>query len=175
MGSQRTKISLRAGFDPRPDLQREAVRTGAVWEWQDCPLPGSFNAWKVTWSRGGAGHRYRRTLSGKTPLPAAPIGPALVRELQNAGLSVTPVKPKHDKKIRMSIQSGKFASGRVFFPNQAPWLPDLESELFMFPNGRHDDQVDSISQALAHEMSECIWSERNLAGFARFTSAFGGW
>ena len=46
--------------------------------------------------------------------PAAPIGPALVRELQNAGLSVTPVKPKHDKKIRMSIQSGKFASGRVF-------------------------------------------------------------
>jgi len=48
-------------------------------------------------------------------------------------------------------------------------------ELFMFPNGRHDDQVDSISQALAHEMSECIWNERNLAGFARFTSAFGGW
>lgn len=26
----------------------------------------------------------------------------------------------------------------------------LEAELFAFPNGRHDDQVDSISQALIH-------------------------
>jgi phage terminase large subunit-like protein len=32
----------------------------------------------------------------------------------------------------------------------APWLPILEAELFSFPGGRHDDQVDSISQALAH-------------------------
>ena len=28
-------------------------------------------------------------------------------------------------------------------------LPDLETELFSFPGARHDDQVDSISQALA--------------------------
>jgi len=27
-------------------------------------------------------------------------------------------------------------------------LPDLEAELFSFPGSRHDDQCDSISQAL---------------------------
>jgi predicted phage terminase large subunit-like protein len=105
----------------------------------------------------------------------AGVGTALVRELQNAGLSAIAAKPEHDKKIRMSIQSGKFQSGRVFWPNQAPWLPDLEAEVFTFPNARHDDQVDSISQALAHEMSGSIWNERSLAGLARFTSALGGW
>jgi hypothetical protein len=33
----------------------------------------------------------------------------------------------------------------------APWLAELEAELFAFPHGPHDDQVDSISQALGHE------------------------
>jgi hypothetical protein len=33
-------------------------------------------------------------------------------------------------------------------------LPDLEAELFAFPGGRHDDQCDSISQALLdHKIS----------------------
>jgi predicted phage terminase large subunit-like protein len=53
----------------------------------------------------------------------------------------------------MSIQSAKFKRLQVFFPNRAPWLADLETELFAFPNARHDDQVDSISQTLAHQMS----------------------
>jgi predicted phage terminase large subunit-like protein len=83
----------------------------------------------------------------------AGVGTALVRELQDAGLTAIGVKPMHDKLTRMSIQSGKFASGQVFFPNYAPWLADFESELFAFPNGRHDDQVDSTGQALAHEIS----------------------
>ena len=51
----------------------------------------------------------------------------------------------------MAIQSAKFENGQVFFPKEAPWLRDLEDELFAFPNGRHDDQVDSISQALGHK------------------------
>ena len=105
----------------------------------------------------------------------AGVGPALVSELQNAGHSVIPVKPEHDKKIRMSIQSAKFQGGRVYWPNEAPWLADLEAEVFAFPNARHDDQVDSISQALAYERSEFIWNERSLAGLTRFTSALGGW
>ncbi len=90
------------------------------------------------------------------------IGSGLVKELQVAGLSAVGVKPEHNKRTRMSIQSGKFASGQVFFPSEAPWRADLEDELFAFPNGRHDDQVDSISQALAHEISRY-----NLDAFAR--------
>ena len=81
----------------------------------------------------------------------AGFGTALIQELKTAHFSVIPVKPEYDKKIRMSIQSAKFESGQVFFPKEAPWLADLEAELFAFPSGRHDDQVDSISQALGHK------------------------
>jgi phage terminase large subunit-like protein len=43
----------------------------------------------------------------------------------------------------------RFESGSVHFPAEAPWLEDLIAELLAFPRGRHDDQVDSVSQALA--------------------------
>ena len=60
----------------------------------------------------------------------AGFGTALVQELKSAHFSVIAVKPEYDKKIRMSIQSAKFESGQVFFPKEAPWLADLEAELF---------------------------------------------
>jgi predicted phage terminase large subunit-like protein len=99
------------------------------------------------------------------------VGTALLAELRNSGLSAIGVTPERDKLTRMSIQSGKFESGQVFFPNNAPWLADLEAELFAFPNSRHDDQVDSVSQALAHKMSKFLWDEKSLEGLTRFTMA----
>ena len=47
------------------------------------------------------------------------------------------------------MQLAKFEAGLVFFPRQAPWLPEYEAEIFAFPNVRFYDQVDSTSQALA--------------------------
>ena len=35
-------------------------------------------------------------------------------------------------------------------PQDAPWLAGWLDELLAFPNGRHDDQVDSTSQALSY-------------------------
>lgn len=82
------------------------------------------------------------------------VGTALIQELGKTGkFSVIPVKPERDKLTRASIQSAKFESGMVLFPRDAPWLPELEAELFAFPQSRHDDQVDSITQALAHATS----------------------
>ena len=75
-------------------------------------------------------------------------GSALVQELR-LELSAIAVKPTADKIARMSAESAKFEAGLVYFPKHAPWLADLEAELFSFPGSRHDDQVDSISQALA--------------------------
>jgi predicted phage terminase large subunit-like protein len=78
------------------------------------------------------------------------VGTALIPELKKAThCSVIAVKPEHDKKTRMSVESAKFEAGQVYFPERASWLADLEAELFSFPQSRHDDQVDSISQALA--------------------------
>src|SRR5260370_6926172 len=58
------------------------------------------------------------------------------------------VLPEGDKITRMSAQSAKIEARQVYLPKQAPWLGDLQSELLQFPKGRHDDQVDSISQFL---------------------------
>jgi predicted phage terminase large subunit-like protein len=99
------------------------------------------------------------------------VGTGLITELKNERLPAIPVKPEHNKEVRMSVQSAKFESGHVFLLERASWLADLEAELFSFPNGRHDDQVDSISQALAHELPSGIWSERELAGLRSFTLA----
>ena len=68
----------------------------------------------------------------------------------------------------MAIQSAKFENGQVFFPKEAAWLRELEDELFTFPNSRHDDQVDSISQALAYK-SPAGWTDASLAGYDKFT------
>jgi len=54
------------------------------------------------------------------------------------------------------------------FPNQASWLADLEAELYAFPHASHDNQVDSISQALAHEIKEYGWSQKSLDNLGRF-------
>ena len=79
----------------------------------------------------------------------AGTGSALVQELRRLELAAIAVKPTADKIARMSAESAKFEAGLVYFPERAPWLADLEAELFSFPGSRHDDQVDSISQALA--------------------------
>jgi predicted phage terminase large subunit-like protein len=98
------------------------------------------------------------------------VGTALIQELRGSPFSAIPIKAEHDKQTRMSIQSGKFESARVYFPHYAPWLAELEAELFAFPNSRFDDQVDSISQALGHEMHDG-WDETSLANFGKFVEA----
>jgi hypothetical protein len=57
----------------------------------------------------------------------------------------------------------------MLLPKQAPWLPDLELEVFSFPRGRHDDQVDSISQALSYE-PELGWTDETMANFSEYVT-----
>ena len=78
---------------------------------------------------------------------------ALLDELKFAVPGLTGIKPDRDKQTRMSVASAIFEAGQVHFPESATWLPELEAELFSFPGSRHDDQVDSISQAINHGKS----------------------
>jgi hypothetical protein len=57
----------------------------------------------------------------------------------------------------------------MFFPKAAPWLVDLENELFAFPNGPYDDQVDALIQALAYERRAPLWNDAALRGLENFT------
>jgi predicted phage terminase large subunit-like protein len=79
---------------------------------------------------------------------------ALAQELR--GVLPYPVKPiavERDKVARLYVQQAKFEAGLVLFPKGAPFLPELEAELLTFPQAKTDDQVDSISQALAYRHS----------------------
>jgi predicted phage terminase large subunit-like protein len=58
------------------------------------------------------------------------------------------VKPEGSKQDRMAAQSAKIEAGHVHLPRDAPWLHDFLNEVLGFPNVRHDDQVDSLSQFL---------------------------
>ena len=84
-------------------------------------------------------------------------GTQLIQELQQENLyAVKGVKSQGDKVMRMNAQTGAIENGFVYLPKQAAWLEDYRKELSTFPRGKHDDQVDSTSQALAwiHEESK---------------------
>jgi predicted phage terminase large subunit-like protein len=80
------------------------------------------------------------------------IGESLLGEFANnpPGGMVRPVGilPKGGKIDRLAAQSAKIEAGHVYLPADAPWLADLLTEVLAFPNVRHDDQIDSISQFL---------------------------
>jgi predicted phage terminase large subunit-like protein len=78
----------------------------------------------------------------------AGAGTSLVQELRGQISGIIAVKPEGDKVSRMAVASAKFEAGQALLPERAPWLADLEAELFVFPGSRHDDQIDAISQAL---------------------------
>lgn len=51
---------------------------------------------------------------------------------------------RQDKAMRARSFQAACAMGRVYFPANAPWWPDLERELLAFDAGKHDDQVDML-------------------------------
>ncbi len=82
----------------------------------------------------------------------ASTGIALAQELrQNRIYAVRLVPVERDKRGRLFVHQGKFEAGQVLFPRKAAFLAELESELLMFPQGKYDDQVDSLSQALSYK------------------------
>lgn len=79
----------------------------------------------------------------------AHIGTGLIQDLsQKTNYNIIGVKPEMDKQTRAQIHTGTFQAGRVFLPNDAPWLADYVTEMLGFPNAKHDDQVDSTTQFL---------------------------
>nr|WP_306672100.1 phage terminase large subunit [Geothrix sp. SG10] len=78
-------------------------------------------------------------------------GQSIVQDLRTTtNLPIIPIEPKGDKVVRLLAVSALIESGRVWLPESAPWLMDFEAEVMAFPNGRHDDQVDAMTQALTY-------------------------
>ena len=77
-------------------------------------------------------------------------GFALIQNLRYRSIYAYEVLPVGDKIMRMSAQSAIIEGGEVWLPTRAPWLEDFRKEVLALPHGVHDDQVDSMSQALNH-------------------------
>ena len=78
-------------------------------------------------------------------------GTQLIQELSQEGMygikRYTP-EPGMNKLMRLHAQTGAIENGLVLLPAAAEWLDSYLHEMTTFPAAKHDDQVDSTSQAL---------------------------
>jgi predicted phage terminase large subunit-like protein len=78
-------------------------------------------------------------------------GISLIEYMSKNQLRCFQHKAKHDKVVRAARVLPFFEDGRVHICNVKShngWVEAFINELVTFPNGRHDDQVDSLVQAL---------------------------
>ena len=75
-------------------------------------------------------------------------GSAVVSTLEHEIAGIIAVNPEGGKEARAAAVQPQIESGNVYLPEGAPWLDDFVAEFAAFPRGRHDDQVDALSQAL---------------------------
>lgn len=75
-------------------------------------------------------------------------GSAIITMLRTELVGIIPVEPQGSKVARVNAILGAVESGNVYLPKNKKWVPDFVNECAQFPNGKHDDQVDAMSQAL---------------------------
>ena len=91
----------------------------------------------------------------------ASSGQSLIQDLdveRPYGVS-TPIalKATSDKHTRVSDASSLVEEGHLHLPGfDAPWLPETESEMFGFPNTRHDDIIDALAHLLIDVKSRSV-------------------
>lgn len=105
-----------------PDLKRAVIASNAKWSW--------------------TGAEFRLLIEKQG------AGLSLIQDLRRENIFAIGVQPSGDKIMRMAAQTSIIESGAVFLPARAPWLDKFQKELMSFPVGKHDDQVDALSQAL---------------------------
>ena len=99
-------------------------------------------------------------------IEAGGIGQALVRRLRQQkregairAHSVL-ITPKGSKEERLMTAMEPLYSGKAMLPRAAPFMEGLRHEMVQFPNGKHDDRCDSLSQALNYIVRKRALLER---------------
>ncbi len=95
-------------------------------------------------------------------------GPAVMQMLQHKISGLIGVEVKDSKLARAHAVSPLFEAGNVYVPHPDlySWVPEYVSQLCTFPNGSHDDDVDSTTQALsqtmpkAEQLAVITWDDR---------------
>lgn len=89
-------------------------------------------------------------------------GTAVVNSLLTFVPGIIPVTPEGGKESRASAMQPYVEAGQVFLPEGAEWVQTYVDEFAAFPRGKHDDQVDSSSQAIIY-LSTNVDVARSLA------------
>ena len=120
-----------------PDLRRAVVRLHRQWRPDDVIIEDAGTG-KALWQEFRAGEQLRPVM-----------------------WSVT-----QDKETRLVGVTGQLEAGMCVLPVEAPWLDDFRNELRAFPHGRHDDQVDTMTQFLEYYLRRAKWllAERDETG-----------
>lgn len=95
---------------------------------------------------------------------AAGSGISLIHSLRKAKLSCFHYQPEDSKMVRAAYALPIIHSGRLYILDQEGhnhWVEPYINELVSFPNGRFDDQVDSLMQLL-------LWAERRVNPFGSY-------
>lgn len=75
-------------------------------------------------------------------------GTGLIQQMKQDRMQVGAIKRDRDKVTRAYDAAPSVEAGNVFLPSEAEWLSDYLSEFEMFPNGKHDDQIDPTMDAV---------------------------
>jgi predicted phage terminase large subunit-like protein len=143
-----------------------------IQSWDTAFKKGAENSFSVgtTWGSAENGHYLLSVWRGRVEFPALrrvliaqaeewkpnailvenqASGQSLIQELKSAtALPVIAVKVDNDKLSRAQAVTAFVEAGKVYLPEEAPWLSDYIDELASFPTGLYDDAVDSTTQAL---------------------------
>jgi len=100
-------------------------------------------------------HRWQ---ADRVVIEDAGSGKSLWQELRVKG-PFMPVmwRVTEDKETRFIGTLAQIEDGLFLLPAEAPWLDAFRSELKAFPSGRHDDQVDSMTQFIQFDLQYWKW------------------
>lgn len=75
-------------------------------------------------------------------------GTGLIQTLQRERIPIKGIQRNIDKITRAFDAAPEIEVGNVYLPKDAPWLADFLAEASAFPNGKHDDQLDPLFDAV---------------------------
>ena len=113
-------------------------------------LPDSINSWAREFNGDG--------LLNGIIIEDKAAGTSAIQTIQRTadpGIAslIIPFVPTTDKETRAKQAAVYCKRDCVLLPRpslETVWLPDFETELFSFPQGRHDDRVDAFSQLILY-------------------------